>query len=551
MRSEDRILQGITIIGIINSIFILLGFFVKLDLFRNQNILLLIVGFNLFMGIIIILYYFSLQKERTVIMKEITQLKENGMVIRLRHYEKLLYSRDIADLPRITYILFNHDPLAIFQPKDLSEIKKILKICNQFKIPLIPRATSTSGYGGTIPVKGGIILDLTEFNKVIRFDAVNKEIEVETGIRWKNLLQFLETRNFTLLNYPSSSPSATVGGWITQGGYGIGSSRYGSVKKAVNELKFISSNGEEVVLQDSEPYIGSCGTLGILYTVTLKIIPIFSIELFALSSKDKDSIIKAIPEFQQLSPYYLKFFDSLNIEWNRQTYPDYDKCFPPEKDKYAGIVMITFSDGENHQKTILEIAKRYKLALCGSQIAQLLWDERFYTLRVKRRGPSLITAEVLIPNTSLNSFYSILEKRFPSKSYATEVLSSSDEILTVLIWFPVDERKFEVPFIGSLSYLFRWFRTFEVIQIARKIGGTPYSTGLWLSAYTPEIMGLKNFKKMKEMKNKYDIQEIMNPGKVYGIYFPRFLPVISLSFAIKAIIPFLSLLYRIIPRKYR
>jgi len=551
VRSDDRILQGFTVLGLINLVFILFGFLFKLNLFVNQNILLLITGFNLVMGIIIILYYFYLQKERTLIMKKIKQLKENGMAVLLRHYEKLLYSRDIADLPKITQLLFNHKPLAICQPKNLSEIKMILELCNQFKIPLIPRATSTSGYGGTIPVQGGIIVNLMEFDKIIKLDEANKEIEVEAGIRWKNLLSYLEARDFTLLSYPSSSPSSTVGGWVTQGGYGVGSSRYGSVKNAINNLKLISADGEEVVLTDSESYIGSCGTLGILNTVTLKIIPKFSIELFALFSKNKDSMICTIPELQQLSPYYLKFLDYQNIEWNRQYYPYYDKFFSLEKDKYAGIVILAFSDGESHQKEILEIAKKYDLELCGSQTATLLWEERFYTLRIKRRGPSLIIAEVLIPNSSLNTFYSILDKRFPSKSYATEVLSSSDGTLTVIVWFPVDERKFDVPLVGSLPYIFRWFRTFEVIQIARKIGGTPYSTGLWLSAYSPEIVGLNNLKKMKKMKNKYDPKNIINPGKVYGMYIPRFLPVISLSFIIKAIVPILSLMYRIIPRKYR
>ena len=56
-------------------------------------------------------------------MDEITQLKEGGMTILLRRYEKLLYSRDIADLPKITRVLFNHQPLAICQTKNISDIK--------------------------------------------------------------------------------------------------------------------------------------------------------------------------------------------------------------------------------------------------------------------------------------------------------------------------------------------------------------------------------------------------------------------------------------------
>ena len=73
--------------------------------------------------------------------------------------EKVTYSHDIGDLPSLlTNTLFNIVPYFVVQPENREDIKKVLRYANDKKITVIPRGTASWGFGGVIPVNGGIVI---------------------------------------------------------------------------------------------------------------------------------------------------------------------------------------------------------------------------------------------------------------------------------------------------------------------------------------------------------------------------------------------------------
>ncbi len=111
-------------------------------------------------------------------------------------------------------------------------------------IPLVPRAKATSGYGGVIPVRGGVVVDFYRMKNVLSIDAAAGTVTVEPAITWEKLDQALKPDGLTLRLYPTSYPSSSVGGWLAQGGAGIGSYEFGWFKENVVSARIVLPGGE-------------------------------------------------------------------------------------------------------------------------------------------------------------------------------------------------------------------------------------------------------------------------------------------------------------------
>ena len=170
--------------------------------------------------------------------------------------------------------LFDTVPDVVVQPFSIMSIQAVLKYAASKKIPVIVRGAGSSPFGGSMPVKGGIVLDMNTLNNVISFDAARKTVKVEAGIRWADLDWFLEKNGMSVRSSPSSRFS-TVGGWIACGGIGVGSVSVGRLIESVEEVEVVTSLGEVKKLTPKDPLFhplfGSEGQLAVIASVTLKV----------------------------------------------------------------------------------------------------------------------------------------------------------------------------------------------------------------------------------------------------------------------------------------
>ncbi|MGA7727361.1 MAG: FAD-binding oxidoreductase, partial [Dehalococcoidales bacterium] len=102
--------------------------------------------------------------------------------------EREQYSHDIGDLPAImTQTLFTTMPDFVVQPKNIDEIKKVLAFANDRKIPVVPRGAASWGFGGVIPTRGGVVIDLSPFRSILELDTAKKTATVQAGARWSDI----------------------------------------------------------------------------------------------------------------------------------------------------------------------------------------------------------------------------------------------------------------------------------------------------------------------------------------------------------------------------
>ena len=109
-----------------------------------------------------------------------------GDRVRFNKVERIVYSHDQGMMPERIRSLFNCTPDAVVQPKTVEEVSTLAKIASEEKIPLVPRGAGSAGFGGSVPAKGGIVVDFVRMNKIKAIYSEKMLATVEPGVIWNN-----------------------------------------------------------------------------------------------------------------------------------------------------------------------------------------------------------------------------------------------------------------------------------------------------------------------------------------------------------------------------
>ncbi|MDG6218501.1 MAG: FAD-binding oxidoreductase [Candidatus Thermoplasmatota archaeon] len=191
---------------------------------------------------------------------------------------------DIADLYVYASDASVHSKLpdAVVRPGSIKEIQEILRYANKNKIAVVPRGTGSGMSGQTVPLNGGIVLDMKRMDRIIEIRPEDLLCKVEPGVINDELNNTLKTYGFFFPPTPSSGNICTIGGMIGTNASGNRSVKYGATRDAILGMKVVLANGDLVTLGsntlvDSSGYqlakllVGSEGTLGVVVEATLKI----------------------------------------------------------------------------------------------------------------------------------------------------------------------------------------------------------------------------------------------------------------------------------------
>ena len=114
-------------------------------------------------------------------------------------------------------------------PEEEWEIASLVEFASSSGLPIVPRGGGTGIYGGAVPVDGGILVDLTRLSGVVDVNREEDLATVRAGSRWTQVESELQPYGLATCVYPTSAPTATVGGWLAQGGAGLGSYAFGRI----------------------------------------------------------------------------------------------------------------------------------------------------------------------------------------------------------------------------------------------------------------------------------------------------------------------------------
>ncbi len=224
-----------------------------------------------------------------------TVLQSNYKIVEIKDIEYILSV--VKDDERVFYGEtinedYSHDelggvkkmPEVVVQALSTEEVSKIMKYSYENKIPVTPRGSGTGLVGASVPIYGGIMIDLSKMNNILELDEENLTLTVEPGVLLMEIGKFVEEND---LFYPPDpgEKTATIAGNINTNAGGMRAVKYGVTRDYVRGLEVVLPSGEVIeiggkVVKNSSGYslkdliVGSEGTLGIVTKAVLKLLPL-------------------------------------------------------------------------------------------------------------------------------------------------------------------------------------------------------------------------------------------------------------------------------------
>jgi alkyldihydroxyacetonephosphate synthase len=170
----------------------------------------------------------------------------------------------------------------IVRVSTVEQVQAVMRIAHASAVPVTVSAGRSNVTGAALPVRGGIVLDVCELNKLLGFDKNSQIVEVEAGMFGDIFEQTIQQEyGMTMGHWPSSYAISTVGGWVACRGAGQLSTRYGKIEDMVFGMDVVLADGRLITVGGysraalgpdlQQLFIGSEGTLGVIVRVRLKL----------------------------------------------------------------------------------------------------------------------------------------------------------------------------------------------------------------------------------------------------------------------------------------
>lgn len=423
---------------------------------------------------------------------------------------KMLFSRDQSEIPRfLKTIMFKSMPDLVVHARSVEAVSAVLRYANTRGIAVIPRGSGSSPFGGSVPVAGGIVLDVSGMDKILGVDISGRTVTVQSGARWADVDHYL-SRFGLCLNTSPSSKFSTVGGWVATGGIGLNSFSKGKLEGLVVSLELVTPDGSVRKLSSSDAkfktVFGSEGQLGVVVSVT------FLARKIPEKSKPHmvcfDDLISALGFAHAVAggdihPIHVIYENPLKFAMiNRLLGRDYYQL------RHSIIVDL---EGEDSEIRFADFLKRAGLKEEREFLARHMWNERYFPMKVRRFGPGLLGSEVLVPQRILPEALAkagvlcgqlSLEPLF-------EIHFLNDGSALLLCYYMTDQG-------NTIGYTLDAAKSMLITSMFIDLGAKPYSVGVWNTPFS-NAENRERVTRLRAAKTEYDPKGIMNSGKYFSL----------------------------------
>lgn len=419
-------------------------------------------------------------------------------------------------------------PEGVISPRNTQEVSEVLKACNEYKVPIVPRGSGTNLCGGTTPTEGGVILIFNNMREILEIDEENLTVTVQPGVITLEMVQAVEEKGFFYPPDPGSMKISTIGGNIMENSGGLRGLKYGVTRDYVMALEIVLPNGDifrtggklakDVAGYDlTRLFVGSEGTLGVITEATLKVVPKPETKKTALAVyQDMESAAQTVSNIiaNKIIPTTLEFLDKATI----QVVEDFAKVGLPTD---AEAVLLIEQDGPEEvvARDMQKIEAVCKETNCISvEVAKS--DEEANALAAARRT-ALSALARLMPTT-------ILEDATVPRSEVANMVKAIKQIeekynLRICTFGHAGDGNLHPTCLTdarNTEEMERVEKAFEeIFHAAIQLGGTitgEHGVGEMKSPYLALKLGETGVNAMLSIKKAFDPNNIMNPGKIFA-----------------------------------
>jgi glycolate oxidase len=419
-------------------------------------------------------------------------------------------------------------PDAVIFPENQDQIAKIFELASQKKIFIIPRGSGSGMTGGSIPVKGGVVLVTSRMNKILEIDEENFIARVEPGVVVATLHSACEARGLFYPPDPASSAVCTIGGNIGECAGGPRAVKYGVTRDYVLGLTAVMPSGDIIktgvaTAKGVAGYdltrliVGSEGTLAVVTQIILKLLPKpRAVKTLAVSFDSMDAAAKTISNVMKLSiiPRCVEYLDeaSINLVSGLLSF---------ELPKTTRALLILELDGDEDQvereaaqiKAFCTGAGAIEVLVAKDQAgAQKLWEARKALSPVLYKiAPNKINEDIVVPISKIPEMVEITRK-IQRESGLTVVSfgHAGDGNIHCNIMYDKKDKDQTKKAEQAVDDLF---------SATLALGGTitgEHGVGITKMKYLAREIGPLELEIMKGIKRVFDPDNILNPGKIFS-----------------------------------
>lgn len=431
---------------------------------------------------------------------------------------------------------FSHDelggvsrmPEVLVEVADTKEVSEIMKYAYENNIPVVARGSGTGLVGASVPIHGGIMINMCKMNNILELDEENLTLTVEPGVLLMEIGKFVETHD---LFYPPDpgEKSATIAGNINTNAGGMRAVKYGVTRDYVQGLEVVMPTGDIMefggkTVKSSSGYsikdmiCGSEGTLGIVTKAILKLLPLPKKAISLLVPfPDLDKAIETVPKIikSKTIPTSIEFMERDVILAAEEFL---GKKFP--ENSSDAYLLLKF-DGNSQEQ--IDASYENVANLCLEEGAldifiadtdernESIWSARGAFLEaIKASTTEMDECDVCVPRNKVAEFikytYELQNKfgvRIKNFGHAGD-----GNLHIYVLRDQLDEDQWK----KTLSDVFDCMYS-RSIELQGKVSGE-HGIGFAKRKYLFESIGEEQRKLMRNIKFAFDPKNILNPGKV-------------------------------------
>jgi glycolate oxidase len=438
----------------------------------------------------------------------------------LSEEEKLTFASDATDIV--------HLPEVVVEPDERTAVQELLRFANRELIPVTPRGAGSGLSGGALAIRGGIILSLLKFNRILEIDKLNMTATVEPGVINCHLQDAVAEQGLFYPPDPASRDTSSLGGNVAEDAGGSRCYKYGTTRHYILALDVVLPDGsfqrlgvttrKGVVGYDlKDLLIGSEGTLGVITAIVVRLLPLPTQRRLLLAMYDEFSAtVRATAALaaRGIIPSALEFMDETCISLTREELP----LKIPEQVKSLLMVELDGNEAELIDRELEQVAlileeeaPREILLADSSERQEGLWEvRRAMSTTIKEKSAIKNSMDVVVPVSRMEEY--LLTTRHLGGDSGVRVLHyghlADGNVHTNVIHMT-----------GGQEALLEVKATVrKVLEIALSLGGTisgEHGIGTVKQPYIemeipPRLMNLQ-----KEIKRVFDPNDILNPGKIF------------------------------------
>jgi len=453
----------------------------------------------------------------------------------LKEFKTILGSENVfsdkADLVTYSYDAAVLDPVlpaVVLRPATNQALSRVVRLCNENRLPITVRGAGTNLSGGTIPLPTGAVVLTNALNKILEINQEDMYAVVQPGVVTAQLASAVEAQGLFYPPDPGSQAVSTIGGNVAENAGGLRGLKYGVTRDYVMKLEFFDVNGEPVItgsktVKCATGYnlagllVGSEGTLGVFNEITLKLIPPPASQraMFAVFDQiDKASETVAAIIANRIVPATLEFLDNFTI----RAVEDFSRAGLPVD---AAALLLIEVDG--HPAQVEEDAAKVeslcrKMGATSIRVAKdaaerdKVWEARRSALSaLAKLKPTVVLEDATVPRSKI-----------PDMVRAMQNISQQFDIL-IGTFGHAGDGNLHPTILTDRRDKEEWQRVESAIDAifdkALALGGTlsgEHGIGTAKSRFLEQETSKATIVYSRQIKAALDPNNILNPGKIIG-----------------------------------